>query len=389
MPVQTQLSNSFRIPLTRPFIDYAIKNQVMDTLSSGFLTEGKKNASFENTVAAYCDVPYAISMPNATLGLRLAIQILAYHSNRYRSDNNPYCILVPAFTHPATILAIVGLGFKAVLIDIDENTLLINPEQIFEHISSTTIAVLGVSLFGNPLNYEKLNSIKENYGIQIIEDAACSLGSKYNDLPTGSLADISVFSFHPRKIITTGEGGMITTRYYNFYQDMISLKNFGCVYLEKHPYYYLAGTNHKMSDIQASLGLAQMNILSSLIYDRRKLADNYRQLLSKRNDIKIQQETIGGRHVYQTFCILIENRNKVMEYMRQKGIEVQVGTHSIVNSLPKNFPPHLSNDVICRIPPVSDMAFKKSLALPLYNGMSIEEQEEVVDMLIKAMTLFS
>ena len=358
--------NQYTIPLTKPFVSYDMKNNVIKVLDSYHLTEGPVNKLFEKSVIGYCDVKHAISVPNCTIGLSTAIKVLCLNMGK---DPFNAKIIVPAFTHPATILAILGTGCKPIVVDINPKTLLIDYAEIEKAITKETVAILPVSLFGNPLNYYELNRIKNKFGIGIIEDAACGLGSEYNGLMTGSLADISVFSFHPRKIVTTGEGGMITTNSDKIAEQISKLKNFkDCIIGEN----VLFGSNYKLSDIQASIGLAQMDILDRLINYRIMLQENYREKLKNIKGVKFQETTSNGKHSCQTFCIQLENRNKIMAYMRDNGIEVQIGTDMIKFY---TFPTFVK---------YSRKAYSQSLALPLYYGMTNEEQQTVVNLLKQA-----
>lgn len=361
----------FAIPLTKPYISQYIKDSVIKTLESGFLTEGKINEQFEKLVASHCEVPYAISVPNATIGLELVLRSL-------KTSAEAKEVIIPSFTHPATALAVARAGMIPVIIDIDSNTMLIDYNLLNDVIGENTAAIMPVSLFGNPIDYSQLNIFKKK--AYIVEDAACSIGSIYNGLMTGSLADASVFSFHPRKIITTGEGGMILTSNPTLNTEIRSTKNFGSLESNSNDNFKSSGSNYKLSDIQASIGVAQMLILDKLIKKRQNLANKYSKAFENIPEITIQKTTKNAAHSYQTYCILIENRNKVMNDLRNLGIEVQIGSYAIHRC--KRFL-YESKAIVYGSMKSTDNAYEKALALPLYPQMSKTDQQTVIDKLIE------
>jgi len=210
----------------------------------------------------------------------------------------------------------------------------------------------------------------------VIEDAACSLGARYRETYVGNLADISVFSLHPRKFITTGEGGVVATNNRGWAEWMLSYKHFGMGTHDSRvaTQFERIGTNYKLSDIQAAAGLVQMNHIDELLTRRRKLAGNYIKLLEKYPHIEIPDTTTHGEHSYQSFCVFLENRNAVMESLREQGIEVQIGTYAL--HMQKAF----EHNPDCRVGPMegSKYAFDHCLALPLYHELSFEDQAYIV-----------
>jgi dTDP-4-amino-4,6-dideoxygalactose transaminase len=208
-----------KIPLTKPHITRGERGYVNEVLDSGYLTEGPVTREFENAVKTYVGSKYAVAVSNCTVGLEMALRVTEVGPG----DE----VIIPDYTHPGTASGIAAVGATIVLVDVDPETMLIDYEAIERAITGRTRAIIPVSLFGNPLDYDRLWKIKEEHNINLIEDAACSLGSQYKGTFVGNLADISVFSFHPRKLITTGEGGMITTNFMLLAKLMRSYKNFG------------------------------------------------------------------------------------------------------------------------------------------------------------------
>ncbi|MFO8001350.1 MAG: DegT/DnrJ/EryC1/StrS family aminotransferase [Marinilabilia sp.] len=359
---------NYRIPLIKPYISERAKTLVNEVLDSGFLTEGPFTRRFEEAVARYTGVPRAVAFTSCTTGLETALRVAGVRPG----DE----VIVPDFTYPATANAVQLTGAVPVIADIDPATMLIDEDAVEEVISPATRAIVPVSLFGNPLDYDRLKTIKAKYGVLIIEDAACALGSAYRDVPTGVHADMTVFSFHPRKFVTTGEGGMVTTSSREWSEALHRYKHFGLGRRpgEKESQFLAPGTNYKMSDVLAALGIAQMEEIDMLLEERRRLAFRYDQLLAEDRNIRIPQTTRHGRHSYQSYAVWVANRDEVMKKMRKEGIEVQIGTYSLHRQ-----PAFQEGRARFRGQyPGSLKAFTETLVLPLYHGMTDAHQTEVV-----------
>ena len=192
-----------KIPLIKPYITDSIKQKVCDVLDSGYMTEGPVTKEFENKLKDYLGCKFLYSVTSATTGLEVALRALGIGPG----DE----VIVPDYTYPATASVINIVGAKAVIVDVSRKDMLLDFNSLEDAINERTKAIIPVSLFGAPLDYEKLNFIKEKHNLYIVEDAACSIGAVYQGVKVGNQADITVFSLHPRKFITTGEGGIITT----------------------------------------------------------------------------------------------------------------------------------------------------------------------------------
>ncbi len=363
------MSSVNKIPLIRPYVDENVKQRVLEVLDSGFLTEGSVTRKFEQKVADYVGAKYAIAVNSCTTGLELALRALKVGPG----DE----VIVPDYTYPATANVVSIVGATPVIVDISKDTMLINYHRLEQVITEHTKAIIPVSLFGNPLDYDRLNEIKGKYGLFIIEDAACSIGASYKGSMVGSLADITVFSFHPRKFITTGEGGMITTDNKKWANWMTSYKHFGMKSSNSSRadiLFKMTGTNYKMSDVLAAIGLAQMDIIYKLLARRRQLAQNYISLLSGLQEVSIPRTTAGGNHSYQSFCIYTPKRDKIMKQMRDAGIETQIGTYSL------HMQPAFETATSCRKQGPfngSEFAYGRCLTLPLYHALTQEHQAHI------------
>lgn len=367
---------SYKIPLTRPFITDALKDRVLAVLDSGHLTEGPVTSEFEEAVRQFVGCEHAIAVKSCTAGLEVALRALGVGPG----DE----VIVPDFTYPATAQAALLLGATVVLVDVDRQNMVIDFDALEAALTNRTKAVIPVSSFGNPLDYGRLTALKNKHGFFVVEDAAAALGASFKNVRVGNQADISVFSFHPRKFITTGEGGVITTNNSDWAAWMRSFKFFG-MSLEDNglsPEFTLAGSNNKMSDILAAVGLAQMEEAEALLTHRIGLADHYIELLQDVSEVEVAPTTEGGVHSRQSFCVFVDNRDEILRTMREAGIEVQVGTYALHKH------PAFSGSATVRNS--GDLSNSRHLdghclALPLYHNLSSEDQATVVAELTKAL----
>lgn len=360
-----------RIPLIKPYIDNVVKEKVLEVLDSGYLTEGPVTHSFEKEFSKYTGCEHSIAVTSCTTGLEIALRAL----NIGAGDE----VIVPDYTYPATASVVSIVGATPVIVDIDRETMLIDLKRVEAAITKRTKAIIPVSLFGNPLDYDRINKIKDKFKIYIVEDAACAVGAEYKGKKMGNWADISVFSFHPRKFITTGEGGMVTTNNKAWADWMNSYKHFGmgmCDTQREAVNFEMFGTNYKLSNLLSAIGLAQLEKIDYLLGRRRELADNYLKLLKNIKGVSIPKIIEEGKHSYQSFCIFIENRDEIMKSMRSKEIEVQIGTYSLhmhkafQNSESVRLDGSFENSIY---------AFNHCLALPLYHELGVDQQEFIVE----------
>lgn len=362
----------FDIPLIRPYISEQVKQKVLDVLDSYHLTEGSVTAELEAMVGSYVGVRHCIAVTSCTTGLELALRCLDIGEG----DE----VIVPAFTYPATADAVRIVGARPVFVDVHRDTMLIDYDQVQHAVTPATRALIPVSLFGNPLDYDRLNRIKQKFGFFVIEDAACALSSGFKEIPTGKQADISVFSLHPRKFVTTGEGGLITTDIDKWADWIKSYKRFGMATSKSGMVFERIGTNCKLSDIQAAVGVAQMQQIQKLIARRQKQASYYLELLKDVQGVALPVTTPDGKNSYQSFCVFVANRDSILEEMRANGIEVQIGSYFLPSQPAfKNFPGSRNTDNMNG----SRRASAECLVLPLYHQMSAADQQRVVSVLLE------
>ena len=359
-----------RIPLIKPFIPADAITRIADVINSGQLTEGAVTREFERVFRDYVGTAHALAVCNCTVGLELALRALGVGPG----DE----VIVPDYTYPASASAATMLGATAVLVDVDRDSMLISEAAVRSALGPRTKVVMPVSIFGNPMDYGWLNRLQAEHGFKIVEDAACSIGAEFKGRKVGAWADISVFSMHPRKFITTGEGGMVTTNDASLAAWMDSYKHFGMgtqsaaregIRFERF------GTNYKLSNILSALGLSQMAHVDELLHRRQTLAARYYRLLGGQAAIGLPATAPGGAHSFQTCCVYVRNRDAVMNRLRAEGIEVQIGTYAL-----HRHPAYQPGPLVRHGSgfPGSCRAADEALALPLYHEMTTEQQDRVV-----------
>jgi dTDP-4-amino-4,6-dideoxygalactose transaminase len=303
-------------------------------------------------------------------------------------------VIAPAFTWVTSAHCAEYVGAKAVFADVDPTTFNLDPGAVAAAVTPRTRAIVAVHLFGLAAPMDKLIEIARRHDLSIIEDAACAIGTTWRDRPVGAIGDIGCFSFHPRKVITTGEGGMITTDRPELANRVRSLRNHGATGVApgedpSKPYtmgtFNMLGYNLRLSDIQAAVGVAQMAKLDALLAERRRLALNYARMLADVSAVAVPEDDAG--HTYQSFVIRVleggrEKRNAVMEALAVDGIQTRPGTHAAhrlgyytakYGIRPEQFP----TAVACE---------DQTITLPIFPGMSSSEQEVVVEKLRQTLT---
>jgi perosamine synthetase len=346
-----------RIYLMRPNVGLEEINQIKKVIYSKHLTEGIMTQQFEREIANYTNSRYATATTSATTALHTMFHCMGVKGKK---------VLVSDFTFPATVLSIIQAGGKPILVDVDKQSMNVNREIIEQGKLDSIEFISPVSIFGNPLDFDFYKLKK--YGMKIIEDAATNLGTKINNKFVGSLADVTCFSFHPRKIITTGEGGMITTNNKKLNEKINSFKTFGKKDLE----FVNVGTNYKLSDIQSAMGIAQMKKIEKIIKNRIEQAKIYNELLSKIDFIEPQKQTKNSRHTYQSYVCIISKkglRDKIIKKLAKENIESQIGTYA-VHSL----------SAFTKIPKMgklenSEFLFKNTISLPLHEELTVKNQQ--------------
>jgi perosamine synthetase len=367
------------IRLTRPWLGPEEEGAVANVLRSGMLVQGARVAEFERMVATHTGRTHAVAVTNGTSALMLALEALGIAPGAR--------VLVPNLTWPSPAHAVIDIGAIPVLVDVDLREWNAGPEEMAAALIThgPIAAAIVIDQFGNPARVVEITAALERAAgkpVPVIVDAACSLGSTYNDAPCGSYGVIATTSFHPRKVITTGEGGMCLTDDDTLVERLRELRNHGqgapggVVTPGKFP---RASGNHRMSEIGAALGVEQMKRLDAIVRARRELTERYQQALEPLG-LMLQQEPPGAATNRQTLGVLLPEpctaaqRDAFIAALEPLGVQAGALTYAL-NALP-----HLAAlpSAQATLFPCSESIVRRGLALPLYPGMTEAEQATVV-----------
>ena len=383
------------IPIARTNLLDSEINSVLDPLKSGWLVQGPKVKEFEDKWCAFTGAQHSIAVTSCTSGLHLSLAASGFGPGDEA--------IVPAFTWISTANVVEHLGGKVVFCDIDSKTFNIDIAQIESKITERTKAILPVHLFGLAADMDPILTLAEKHNLFVVEDAACGFGSKYKDEHVGTLGDTGCFSFHPRKAITTGEGGMVTTNDSNLADKIRRLRDHGAAMtdLQRHlgarPYLLAdhpdAGYNQRMTDLQAAIGSAQMDRAEDIVCERQALAKNYDDAFANLDWLKTPFRGDDFEHGYQSYpCLFMPKdislesvkkinaqRNQWMDDLQKKGISTRPATHAVhmlsfyrekYQLSPEDFPNAYAAD-------------QCSISLPLFHGMEQSEQDFVIEKMLE------
>lgn len=373
---------SAMIPVARPFIGEEEELLVMEVLRSGWVTQGPRVAEFEAKFAAYVGCDHAVAVSSCTTALQLAL----WASGIKAGDE----VICPSLSFIATANCIAYNGGRAIFADIDLATFNIDPNEVESLISSRTKAILAVHQVGLPADMKSLQWLAAKYGLTLIEDAACAIGSEYDGQLIGKpIGEMACFSFHPRKIMTTGEGGMITTnnpvlaeRLRRLRQHAMSLSD-----VTRHNAKQIAaetyseiGFNYRMTDMQAAIGIAQLDRLSTLLERRRYLAQCYTDALQWIPWMTTPHVPANCRHNFQSYMVLLtgpaaEKRDAIMQEMLEKKISTRRAIMAIHREIP--YGQTAWQNRLPRTNRVTDAG----IILPLFHQMTESEQNYIIDSL--------
>jgi dTDP-4-amino-4,6-dideoxygalactose transaminase len=298
-------------------------------------------------------------------------------------------VIVPAFTWIATANAVVYCGAKPVFVDVLPETYNIDPEQVRHALTDGTKAIIAVHLFGLAADMDALQSAAPH--VPIIEDAACAVGASYKGRLIGSLGELGCFSFHPRKIITTGEGGIVTTQQDELAHTINTLRNHGASISEEQrhhgaqpyllPDFDVVGFNYRMTDLQGALGLVQLSKLESLLADRRQRAEQYHEALSGLTWLQTPATPAAYQHTWQSYVCRVDGtrapctRNTIMERLQSRGISTRPGTHAVHRTGAYRTTDNPSTDTC----PVASDCERSTLTLPLFGRMQDDDYQYVIE----------
>lgn len=374
-----------KIPYGRQTIEEDDIAAVVEVLKSDYLTTGPKIAEFEGLVAEYTGARYAVAISNGTAALHAA----CYAAEIGEGDE----VIISSVTFAASANCVLYCGGTPVFADINARTYNIEIEDIRKKITDKTKAIIAVHLAGQPCDMDAIHALAKEYQLVVIEDAAHALGSEYKGRKIGGLSQMTTFSFHPVKPITTGEGGMITTNDETFYKKLMLFRSHGITREEElmtgesqGGWYYqqvALGYNYRMTDIQCALGCSQMKKLDRFLEKRRELVKRYNRAFEACEAIITpyqREDTASGWHLY-IIQVPRHDRRKVFEQLQEAGIGVNV--HYIPVYLHPYYQEHGYEGTHCKH---AEELYSHMISLPLYPGLTKEQQNRVIEEVKKACT---
>jgi perosamine synthetase len=385
-PVRTTL-----LPYGKQWIDEEDITSVVNVLRSDWLTTGPLVNEFEQDFAKTVAARYAVAVSNGTAAL---------HSAMYALDINPGDeVIVPAMTFASTANCVVFQGGKPVFADVDDQALLIDPDDVERKITSRTKAIIAVDFAGHPCDYNRLRSIADDHDLPLVADGCHALGAIYNGHPIGSLADMTVFSFHPVKHITTGEGGAITTDNVTYNKRLKLFRNHG-ITTDSHQrestgswYYEMVdlGYNYRLTDFQCALGISQLKKLSPWIAKRNSIALFYDNFLKKIDEVTPLSRSSNVTHAYHLYIIklvlerLNTDRNEIYAALRAEGIGANV------HYIPVHLHPYYRKkfqtyEGLC---PIAEAVYSRIISLPIFPRMTDADTNDVMNAISKVIGAFS
>jgi len=361
------------IPISQPNIGEKEIAYVTDAVRSGWVSSlGKYIDLLEEKFAIYCGTRYAVATSNGTTALHLTLVSLGI-----TADDE---VIIPDLTFVATGSAVKYIGAKVVTVDIDEDTLCISPEAIKKAITSKTKAIIPVHLYGHPANMEEINKIAKEYNLFVIEDAAEAHGAEVNGKKVGSLSHAGVFSFYGNKIITSGEGGMITTDDEELYKKMRYLRDHA-MSKEKRYWHTEVGFNYRMTNLQAALGVAQFERIDELLAKKKEIFEWYQDGLKDVKGIKLNHQASWAKNVYWMVCLELDGyieaqRDEFIQKLKAKNIDSRPYFYPV-----SDMPVYEDANT-----PITHKVYQRGLNLPSYFDITKEQvhyiSEKIKELLV-------
>jgi perosamine synthetase len=356
------------IPISQPTITQKEIDYVTDAVTSGWVSSlGKYIDSFEETFAAYCGTKYAVATSNGTTALHLALVALGIESE----DE----VIVPNLTFVATANAVKYIGAKVVIVDVDEESLCISPQAIERAITPKTKAIIPVHLYGHPANMDEINKLAQKHNLIVVEDAAEAHGAEVNGKKVGGLGKAGVFSFYGNKIITSGEGGMITTNDESLFYRMKYLRDHA-MSKEKRYWHTEVGFNYRMTNLQAALGFAQLERINEILDKKKMVFEWYQELLTDLSGIRLNQQESWAKNVYWMVCLEVDDytesqRDGLIAKLKAKGVDSRPYFYPL-----SDMPIYGRTDT-----PVCHKVYQRGLNLPSYFDITKAQVEQVCNAL--------
>ena len=371
------------IPVMKPWLGDEEAAAAADAVASGWIAQGPRVAEFERAFAAHVGSGTGVAVSSCTAALHLALIAVGIKPG----DE----VVVPSLSFIATANAVRYVGATPVFADVELTTQNLTSRTVAPHLSARTRAVILVDQAGVPADLDDMKSLCDSGEISIVEDAACATGSTYRGRPTGAGASIAAYSFHPRKLLTTGEGGMVLIKDEGLAARLRRLREHGmdvsasarhAISQPVIEHYLETGFNYRMTDIQAAIGLVQLARLPRLIARRRALAERYRELLAQIPGLALISDPPYGTTNYQSFWVLLPvdfpvSRNELMRLLADSGVSARRGV------MAAHTEPAYA-DLAHGELPVTDRLSSSSIILPLFHEMTESDQDRVVSVIRQA-----
>ena len=375
------MKNKF-IPYGHQWIDQDDINEVIKVLRGDWLTQGAKIEEFEKAVANYCGVKYGVAVSSGTAALHAAYSVAGIRPG----DE----VITTPLTFAATANMAVFCGAKPVFVDIKSDTLNIDPDLIEGLITPRTKAIVPVDFGGQPCDYDRILKIAKDNQCLVIEDACHALGAKYKGKKIGSLADMTILSFHPVKHITTGEGGMVLTNNESFYEKLKIFRNHGMIKKPENGKWYYEienpSFNYRITDIQCALGLSQLKKIEKFIKIRREIVARYNKAFKNIKEIILPVERAYAKSAWHLYPIQLQgvDRRKVFEALQAEGIGVQV------HYMPLHLHPFYKNKFGYKNGdfPIAENYYQRAITLPLFPKLTNQEVERVIKTVKKTVNFY-
>lgn len=358
-----------KIPVAEPSLGEEELEYVIDAIKSGWISsKGKYVKKFEDEFAEYCNSKYGISCCNGTVAIHLALLALGIKEGQE--------VIIPASTYVATAHAIKHVNAKPVIVDVDRETWTINTKKIEEKINEKTKVIMPVHLYGIPCHMEEIKEIAEKHNLYVIEDCAEAHGAEHNGKKVGSFGDIGCFSFFGNKIITTGEGGMCVTDNQDLKEKMGKIRNQGAS--ETNSYWHdIVGYNYRLTNIQAAIGLAQLNKINKFLDIKKKNSELYENYLSDFPEIKFIPKAKNGKNVDWMHIILSDKKDEIIRALEKENIE----TRPFFTPLNK-LPPYYSQETY----PIAEELNQKGINLPSSTKLGKDDIERICEIIKKVLS---
>lgn len=381
----SQQTNLSRISVMMPWLGQAETDAVAEVIASGWVAQGPKTAAFEQAFAAHQQVAHAVATSNCTTALHLALIVAGVKAG----DD----VVLPSFSFVATANAATYVGARPVFADVDPATGNVTAQTVARALTGNTTAIIAVDQGGMPLDLAPLRELCDERGLVLIEDSACGAGATYRGAPVGVGADLTAWSFHPRKVLTTGEGGMLTTnneqwaararRLREHAMDLSATQRHASVLAPQESYGEI-GYNFRMTDMQAAVGLVQLGKLNQMVARRRELAARYQRELAGVPGLRCIEDPEYGTSSFQSFWIEVGrdfavDREGLLAHLAQDRISARRGI--MAAHLQPAYAGHSGSSAPL---PVTERLTATTLILPLYHQLEEHEQDRVIASVLAA-----